>query len=65
MLKVAEINYILRARIGNEIETIKFKDYDSMIFIAKQFEEQNIDYVIIRNDDLHNIGGLLDYQEEE
>lgn len=65
MVKVCGTNYIIRVKIQNEIKTLKFADYDSMMIIAKQFEEQNLNYVIIRNSDLFEVKSLLDYNEDE
>ena len=66
MIKVCGINYIIRIKEGNEIKTLKFKDFESMLYIMNKLQKEKQDYVIIKYDDLHNniIETLLDYKEE-
>ena len=66
MIKVCGINYIIRIKEENEIKTLKFKDFESMLYIMNKLQKEKQDYVIIKYDDLHNniIETLLDYKEE-
>ena len=65
MIKVCGINYIIRIKEENEIKTLKFKDFESMLYIMNKLQKEKQDYVIIKYDDLHNniIETLLDYKE--
>ena len=66
MIKVCGINYIIRIKEANEIKTLKFKDFESMLYIMNKLQKEKQDYVIIKYDDLHNniLETLLDYKEE-
>lgn len=65
MLKVCETQYIIRFQEGIEVKTLKFKDFESLMYIANKLREEDKSFVIIMHNDLDNTTEhLLDYELE-
>lgn len=57
--------YYLRFSEGNEIKTLKFCDFDSMLYLINQFELDGKQYVIVKKQEKaykHIVKALLDFE---
>lgn len=65
MEKFSEEKYIIRFKDSNEIKTIKVVDKDSCDYLIKKLEEENKQYIMIKeiaNGLKRGITSLLDYE---